>query len=156
MNLLQDIIRAVRNIRSKFSIQEKQPLKIVVSVPDDSVTDTLRAHQRILHDFGYIEEIELGIGLLKPPLSATDVIGKVQVFVPLAGVMDIDAERDRLIKRIEKAETRLNALLTKLANRDFLERAPADVVARGKERRDEIEDQITKLRTSLAELEENA
>ena len=156
MNLLQDIIRALRNIRSKFSIQEKQPLKIVVSVPDDSVTGTLRAHQRILHDFGYIEEIQSGIGLPKPPRSATDVIGKLQVFVPLAGVMDIDAERDRLIKRIEKEETRLNALLTQLANRDFLERAPAKVVARGKERRDEIEDQITKLRTSLAELEENA
>ena len=156
MALLQDIIRAVRDIRSKFSIQEKQPLKIAVAVPSEQAADTLRAHERILRDFGYIEQAEFGVGLEKPPLSATDVIGQVQVFVPLAGVMDIEAERDRLLKRIEKEDARLNSLLRKLANRNFLERAPREVVAGEKARRGEIEEQIQKLRKSLAELEENA
>ena len=80
------------------------------------------------------------------------VLKALEVFVPLAGLLDIDEERKRLMNRIENEETRLNGVLKKLANRNFVERAPKEVVARERERRAEIEEQIAKLRASLEDL----
>ena len=152
LGLLRDIIRCVRNIRSKLNIPERKPLPVVISVPDEACGETLRAHERILLDLGCVESAAIGVGLDKPEQSATDVIGPIQVFVPLAGVLDVAEERNRLLKRIEKEEARFNGLLKKLSNENFLRRAPADVVAHEKERRAEIEAQIEKLRQGLAEL----
>ena len=151
--LLQDIIRAVRNIRSKLGVAERKPLEVVASVPDERAAERLRRHERILKQLGCLERIEIGVGLQKPAGSATDVVGQVQVFVPLKGVMDIDEERDRLQKKIEQKENYVAGLLRKLSEPKFLERAPAQVVAREKARCAEIEEEIAKLRASLAELE---
>ena len=151
--LLQDIIRAVRNIRSKLGVAERKPLEVVTSVPDERAAERLRRHERILKQLGYIERIEIGVGLEKPAGSATDVVGQIQVFVPLKGVLDIDEERDRLQKKIEQKENYVAGLLRKLSEPNFLERAPAQVVAREKARCKEIEEEVAKLRASLAELE---
>ena len=123
--LLQDIIRAVRNIRSKLGVAERKPLEVVASVPDERAAERLRRHERILKQLGYIERIEIGVGLEKPAGSATDVVGQIQVFVPLKGVLDIDGERDRLQKKIEKKENYVAGLLRKLSEPNFLDRAPA-------------------------------
>jgi valyl-tRNA synthetase len=153
MRLLQDMIRAVRNIRSKLGVQERKPVKAVVSVADQKLADLLRQHERVFCQLAYVEEATFGVQLPQPPKSATDVIGEVQVFVPLAGLLDINAERERLLKRIENVEGRLNGLLAKLENRNFVERAPAEVVARERERQGELEKELAMLRQSLLELD---
>ena len=151
--LLQDIIRAVRNIRSKLGVAERKPLEVVASVPDERAAERLRRHERILKQLGYLERIEIGVALEKPAGSATDVVGQIQVFVPLKGVLDIDEERDRLQKKIEQKENYVAGLLRKLSEPNFLERAPAPVVARERTRCRELEEEVAKLRASLAELE---
>jgi len=156
LRLLQDIIRAVRNIRSRYTIHERRPLQVVVSTPDHNLAGRIREHLRILHDFGFINRADIGPDRPKPQGAATDVVGQVQVFVPLAGVLDVAAERARLAERIRKEEERLEAVRRKLANPDFLSRAPAQVVQRERERSEEIQEQIAKLRASLAEIEEGA
>ncbi len=150
--LLQDIIRAVRNIRSKLGVAERKPLEVVTSVPDERMAERLRRHARILKQLGYLERIEIGVGLEKPAGSATDVVGQIQVFVPLKGVLDMDEERDRLQKKIEQKENYVAGLLRKLSEPNFLQRAPAQVVAREKIRCKELEEEVVKLRASLAEL----
>jgi valyl-tRNA synthetase len=153
MRLLQDMIRGVRNIRSKLGVQERKPVKAVVSVGDEAQAELLLRHERIFRHLAYVEEVTFGVKLAQPPKSATDVIGDVQVFVPLAGLLDIDAERERLLKRIDNVEGRLKGLLAKLDNKNFIERAPAEVVARERERQGELESEIAMLRRSLVELD---
>jgi valyl-tRNA synthetase len=150
--LLQDIIRAVRNIRSKLGVAERKPLEVVTSVPDERAAERLRRHERILKQLGYLERIQIGVGLEKPAGSATDVVGQIQVFVPLKGVLDIEEERDRLQKKIEQKENYVAGLLRKLSEPNFLQRAPAEVVAREKARCKELEEEVAKLRASLEEL----
>jgi valyl-tRNA synthetase len=151
--LLQDIIRAVRNIRSKLGVPERKPLEVVASVPDKRMAERLRRHERILEQLGYMERVEIGVALEKPAGSATDVVGGIQVFVPLKGVLDIDQERGRLQKKIEQKEDYAAGLLHKLSEPNFLERAPAEIVARERARCRELEEEIAKLRASLKELE---
>ena len=73
--------------------------------------------------------------------------------MPLKGVLDIDEERDRLQKKIEQKEDYVAGLLRKLSEPKFLERAPAQVVAKEKARCAEIEEEVAKLRASLDELD---
>jgi valyl-tRNA synthetase len=75
------------------------------------------------------------------------------VYVPLVGLLDKEVERDRLQKKIEQKENYVTGLLRKLSEPKFLERAPAQVVAKEKARCAEIEEEIAKLRASLEELE---
>jgi valyl-tRNA synthetase len=75
------------------------------------------------------------------------------VFVPLAGVVDVAAERNRLVKEIEKAEKEIAFLEGKLARADFVERAPAEVVGRERGRLMEQRRIREKLSSSLAALE---
>jgi valyl-tRNA synthetase len=151
--MLQNIITSVRNIRSKLSMPERKPLDVVISTPDEDLAERLRRHERILKQVGYMEHLQIGVGLEKPAGSATDVVGRIEVFVPLKGVLDIEGERDRLQKKVEKIDAYLEGLLRKLADRNFLAHAPAEVVAREKARCRGLEEEAEKLRASLAELE---
>jgi valyl-tRNA synthetase len=156
-SVLQNIISSLRNMRSNLAIPERKPLEVLISVPKDpkdtGFVEKLRRHERILKQLGHMERIEIGVALEKPAGSATDVVGQVQVFVPLKGVLDIDEERDRLQKKIEQKETYVAGLLRKLSEPNFLQRAPAEIVARERTRCTELEEEVAKLRASLKELE---
>jgi valyl-tRNA synthetase len=85
-----------------------------------------------------LETIDAGVGLKKPPTSAAAVVGDMTIFVPLGDVIDLDAERARLSKEAEKVEKMVRTSERKLANRDFLTRAPEEVVERERARRDDL------------------
>jgi valyl-tRNA synthetase len=89
----------------------------------------------------------------RPPQSAHAVADGSDVFVHLEGVVDPAAERARLQKEIEKARKETAFLEGKLGRPDFVERAPADVVARDRERLAEQQQILTKLAASLAALQ---
>ena len=153
VELIQNIIRSVRNIRSKLGVGERTPLDAVISVPQAAVADTLLAYEYIMHDIGNINNATIGVALDKPAKSATDVIGNVQVFVPLEGVTNLDDERNRLEKRITEIQNGLDIINHKLANHNFVKRAPEAVVAREQERQADLNAQIAKLKLSLGEFE---
>ena len=152
MSLLQDLIRGVRNIRNKFGLPDRHPLTTVVSVPDEKTKNELEPNRDFLVGMGFLEGLEIGVNRDKPERSATEVIGNLQMFVPLADVIDLDAERERLEKRISKAEEQLAAVRRKLENESFVEKAPAEIVQRERDREAEILDQIEKWQQNLADL----
>ena len=78
--------------------------------------------------------------------------GRLQAFVPLAGLVDVDAERPRLEKAIAEAESNLGRSQAKLGNANFVDRAPADVVDKERRKAAEFEAKLEKLRSQLLEL----
>ena len=93
MVILQDVIRAVRNIRSKMNIKEKQKLDAVISISGDGEFD-LKEHSELLKRMANLERLEIGKNLKKPDNSACEVIGQIQAFVPLEGIIDTVAEKN--------------------------------------------------------------
>jgi len=153
MALLQSIVRGVRNIRSKMNIQERLELTAVVSAPDEAVAAKLAEHADFVKQMAILSELEIGVGLEKPPSSAVEVVEGIQVFVPLEGVIDADAERARLQSRIEKAEAQLAAVDKKLGNENFVTKAPAEIVQRERDRRAELTAHVETLKKNLAGLD---
>ena len=150
--ILQDIIRSVRNIRAKMTIPERKPLDITVSLPDASARQKIAGHEELLKRLGFMGSLAAGINLPKPESSAADVVGAIQVFVPLKGLIDVDVERQKAQKQLDGAEKQLAGIRARLAKPDFVEKAPKDVVDRERAREQELAQQIDNLKAHLAEL----
>ncbi|MBI4555602.1 MAG: valine--tRNA ligase [Planctomycetes bacterium] len=152
MELLQGVIKAVRNVRRNFNITDRQPLKALISAPDTLQADSLKAHNSFLRQRAFLEELEIGINLVRPANSASAVVGPFQLFIPLTGIINLDTERLRHDKQIQQLEEYLSKVQKKLSNKDFLAKAPPQVAEKEREREKELSEQINKLKLILTEL----
>ncbi|MBM4085175.1 MAG: class I tRNA ligase family protein, partial [Planctomycetes bacterium] len=152
MDLLQGLIRGVRDIRNKMNVQDKQPVRALVSAADAKQERAIQRHSAFLIHLANLQLLEVGVGLPKPPASATAVVGQAQVFVPLEGLIDLSAERKRLEKKIEDTQRLLTGVQAKLSNANFVQKAPQAIVAKEQARAAELADQLAKLRSSFQDL----
>ena len=153
MALLQDLVRGVRNIRAKMNVPDRKPLRAVVSLENEDAAERLRVSDRMLRDLANIEDVEIGVALEKPEGSAVEVVGQTQLFVPLRDLIDLDEERKRLTREIDKAAQYRDAVARKLDNPNFAARAPAEVVQRERERLAEAAARLATLESNLKDLE---
>ncbi|NOZ23311.1 MAG: valine--tRNA ligase [Planctomycetes bacterium] len=153
MDLLQSIVRGVRNIRSKMNVQDKAEVEAVVSAPDEATAKRLSDDAEFVCRMANLSDMEIGVDLAKPESSAVEVVGQIQVFVPLEGLIDFEAEKTRLHSRIEKVEKQLAIVNGKLSNENFVSKAPADIVQRERDRLAELEAQLDTLKKNYADLE---
>ena len=161
--LMQRLIQEVRNIRSQYNVKPSQGVAVVISLAPggsdgesrggSTLGDQLREHEAYFRKLAGINSLTVGEGLSAPPASASAVVGDVQVFVPLAGMIDLDVERARLAKEIKQKEAFVLSLRKKLRNSQFVDRAPADVVARERVKEQTASDELERLRAGLEELD---
>ncbi|MFK4763901.1 valine--tRNA ligase [Desulfobaculum sp. SPO524] len=128
MQLLQDIIVSVRNIRGELNIKPSLPLTLLVRTKDEDTREFLDAHQDLIASLARLGEMHFGADVTAPKASATNVVAGHEVFVPLSGAVDFDDELARLEKEIAKAEKTLSIVEKKLSNAGFVNNAPQDVV----------------------------
>jgi valyl-tRNA synthetase len=152
MRLAQEVIRAIRNVRSKFNLSPKKELAAQVSAREESVGERLRHREELIARLAGVEDLTIGVQLEKPSQTASEVMEAMTVYVPLSGLMDVETERKRLGKELKKKQDFLRKSATKLKNEEFLAKAKPEVVARERERREELELQIEKLETLLESL----
>ena len=89
----------------------------------------------------------------KPPKSATAVIKGLELFVPLAGLIDINKEIERLEKQIEDMNGRLKSVNNKLQNKNFIDRAPKNVINHERNKQKNYETDLAKLQNNLQSLQ---
>ncbi len=151
---IQEITSAIRNIRKRYGLADRAPrLKAILSVDHQQRREPLAANQHLIADQAALSDITISVGLEKPPHAATAVLTGIEVYVPLEGVIDFDAERGRLRDRLEKARGFLAGSEKKLANENFVTKAPDEVVERERQRNAELREEIQRLEANLAELE---
>lgn len=131
---LREIITAIRAIRSQHQVPPGKRVVALLRTSDKVLQKTLGKHGVYIRDLAKLSRLELRLSPLTGKGLAVSVIGEIEVGVPLEGVIDLDAERARLSKEIEKARVVIVSLESKLSNEDFVARAPQDVVEQDKER----------------------
>jgi len=153
MECLMEITREVRNVRSSYNISPGQRVPLLVKT-GSSDQDTMLAECRdYLVSLARLSGFEFGQHLAKPPLAATVVVQGLEMHVPLADVIDLHAERQRLQKELAKTEAALGRIAKKLGNEEFLGKAPAEVVSRERATQAELADVRAKLTASLAHID---
>ncbi len=149
--LMQQMISGIRNIKAKMGIPPGKTVQVVVSIAnnDENLLATLQAQNAYFRQLAKVENLTSGLGLAKPPASAAVVVEGHQVFVPLADLIDLEAERARLSKEIAQKEGFLKSVRGKLGNAGFVDRAPADVVERERQKERDASLELDKLRENL-------
>ncbi|MFA5793654.1 MAG: valine--tRNA ligase [Candidatus Brocadiia bacterium] len=149
---LMSIVRGVRDIRNKMDIDKRKPLKLVISANSDGMLKDIRQFESLIKHLGAIEQVEWGINAAKPQLSATEVVGDIQIFIPLEGIIDIAAEKKRIEGKLKKLTELLAASKNKLADDNFRKRAPEVIVEREEALCKELSDQSARLSDALKDL----
>ena len=147
-----DDVSAIRTVRSESRIPPSAIVNVVIRPASESIAIATDSGSAIIGSLSRAEITVIRSGQL-PPQSAIVATASGDVAVRLAGVVDFAAEKQRLQKDIEKARKEIAFLEGKLGRPDFVERAPADVVARDRERLAEQGQLLTKLTASLAALQ---
>lgn len=155
MTLLQDMIRAIRNIRSNMNIPNKQKLKALVSVNNKRLKETLENHQRFLVQMANLDNLEIGTDLEKPESSASEVVNNIQIFVPLEGLIDKEVEKKKQQEHLNKTESHLDIVRKKLFNESFVKNAPEKIVNAERDREAELLGQIIKIKSILQDLDKD-
>jgi valyl-tRNA synthetase len=146
---LKDVILGIRNIRGEANIKPGQPVSILFQGGNEGDRKLATVTEDLFKRLGKVEEITwLGADAQVPP-NALALVGNLKVMVPLAGLIDLDAEKARLGKEIAKKETELSRLEGKLRNPNFVEKAPAEVVAKESQKREEAAAALAMLQDQL-------
>ncbi|MBF0431019.1 MAG: valine--tRNA ligase [Fibrobacteria bacterium] len=146
----QDIVESIRSIRGAYAIPRSQKLKAITRLDSDAgLTD---AQLEIITNLENLESFEVSVGGEKPAKSAAAVIPGGHVYVPLEGILDFDAEKAKLEKELAKTKNFLMGLTKKLGNEKFVNNAPADVIAKEKEKLATQKEKAEKLEAAIADL----
>ncbi|MEJ6952209.1 valine--tRNA ligase [Natronospora cellulosivora (SeqCode)] len=152
MNLSMDIIKAIRNIRNEMKVNPGKRIKAILNVPSDKKSIVDEAYDYI-KDLGRIKELTIAEDLAdKPDKSSTAITSGVEVILPLEGMVDLDKEIERLEKELGNVFGEINRAKGKLSNEGFVNKAPAELVDREKEKLEEYQEKRDMLQERLAEL----
>ena len=150
--VVQNVIGAIRNIRSEMDIPPGKRADVYIRALDDKVTKILGEQEAQVKMLGRVNNLVVGTGTKRPPLSASSVIPQGEIYIPLTELIDLDSERARLQKELGSQTKYLERVKKKLSNSDFLERAPAEVIDAEKEKQKQAEDSIERLNRNLESL----
>jgi valyl-tRNA synthetase len=99
-----------------------------------------------------VEELKAGESITKPKASASAVVKSSEIYIPLEGLIDLDVERQRLQKEIDRLEGSLIGIDKKLSNEKFVSGAPADVVEKERTKQRDWQENLRKLKEILENL----
>jgi len=153
MNIIIGAIGAIRNIKASLNIPPSKTIDLYVRGPKLETT-IIEKNINLLNRLAKIDHIETGINIKKPNQSAAAIMKNIELFVPLKGLIDLNEEVARLEKQIEDMNGRLNAINRKLDNRNFIDRAPEEVVKHEKNKKADYESQLKKIEDNLKSLKD--
>ena len=149
---LKAFVVGVRQIRGELDISPGK--KLLVQVAESSAADRKRLdrHGPYVKSLARLASIERIDADETVSAAAVALVGQMRLVVPLAGLIDLDAELKRLMKQREQVAASLSQCRTKLANSQFLSNAPEEIVAKERHRADELTQKLEQLDTQLERL----
>ncbi|HYE75774.1 MAG TPA: valine--tRNA ligase, partial [Blastocatellia bacterium] len=152
MDLVIGLITKLRSIRATFNIPPSAPLRAQIAVPDESSRAVISAMADQIKLLARLEKLETVSEVTLTHGAARDVIGGIEIAVPLEGLIDFEKEKTRLQGTLAKLSKELEGIEKRLGNQDFVKRAAPEVVAETQSRANELRDQIAKLKVAVENL----
>jgi valyl-tRNA synthetase len=151
---LQELVRAVREVRNRYMLDPRAGLEVFVRCAED-VTADFRVLTAFVTMLAGVSRLECGPTVLKPPQAATHVDPEFEVYVSLRGLINVEAEVQRLQKQLAEKRKHLQTTQAKLASKNFVDKAPTDVVQQQRDLLADLENQIQVLQGNLRDLHED-
>ena len=153
MDLAIGIITAIRNIRAEVNIPPQKSCKAIVAAGSAKSRTAIDKSLDYIKNLGRLESLEVTEKLKRPTASSVAVFGDCEICVPLEGLVDIEAEKKKMMSKAGELEKYVKSVESKLNNKNFAERAPKDIIDKEKEKLSEAKVSLGKLRENLKRLE---
>src|SRR5699024_5708831 len=127
MEKVMSIIKSVRNIRAEVDTPMSRKVTMIIQTQNDAVTEELENNRLYLERFCNTDTLTVGSTIDTPEEAMSAVITGAELFLPLAGLIDVEKEIARLEKELEKWEKEVNLVQKKLSNEGFVAKAPEKV-----------------------------
>ena len=129
MQTIMETIKTIRNLRAEVGVQPKKQSEVILSVKDSALVEIIKSNEIYLSKLAAAEPVKyLSAGESKPEHALSGVVEGVEVFLPLAGLIDVEKEVARLQKELDKLQNGIKSTQAKLNNEKFISKAPAEVV----------------------------
>ena len=149
MAFVQNVIETIRTIRSEMGIAPSKDISLLMRLTDEQSRASIRRYEGYLQRLARVTSLGFIDDTTRPKLSASAVVDGKELFVPLEGLIDLEIERARLQKEIDRLAGMLEGVQRKLANESFVAKAPPEVVEREREKLDAFGHAMEKLEKSL-------
>ncbi len=149
MELITGVITGIRNIRGEMNLSPSMALEVTVQSEAESTREIINRYQELVIHLARLKSLSVELPGQRPKTAATAVVEDVTLFASLEGVIDFDKELQRLTKEITKLDQELAGVSKKLGNENFLNKAPADIVEKVKEKHMGLEEKKQKLKANL-------
>ncbi|MGM0165728.1 valine-tRNA ligase [Enterococcus sp. AZ135] len=154
MEVLKELIRSVRNIRAEVNTPLSKPITLLIKTSDSKVDEFLIENTSYIERFCNPEELVIASDIVAPDLAMSAVLTGAEIYLPLAGLINIEEEIKRLEKELAKWSGEVKRVQGKLANERFVANAPENVVAEERakekdylEKQAAVQERIENLRT---------
>ena len=144
---LKEIISAIRNIRGEANVSPSKKIEVIFKTADENARNILQNNAKILDKLANVEKYEFNVEI--PKLVGFRLIDTTEIFVPLAELIDLDKEIEKLEKSIEKTQVELDKVLKKLSNENFVAKAKPEAVEKERRIKEELENKIAKFKESM-------
>jgi valyl-tRNA synthetase len=152
MERVMAVISGIRNIRGEMEVPPSKQIAVILSC-DSEVSQRLMKHnESAIISLARISDLAIGHNMEKPEDASIQVAGDVQIFVPLKGLVDVEAEEQRLLKEIGKIDKEIEMFSKKLESPAFVDRAPAEIVAKERLKLGDVQGKKCVLEESLGKI----
>ena len=145
---LKEVISAIRNIRGEANVSPSKKIEVIFKTADENAKNILQNNAKILDKLANIEKYEFNVAI--PKLVGFRLVETTEIYVPLADLIDLDKEIEKLEKSIAKIQKDLDKTLKKLSNESFVKKANPEAVKKERRIKEELENKIAKLTESMS------
>ncbi len=154
VGLIISEIQAIRNVRSAWQINPKDLVTVAVKTARDREMKILQEYSTHIVQMARISSLQIGKHITRPKESAVANVGRVETYVVLSGLVDIAMERQRIELALADVEKMIKSLEGRLANQDFVSKAPKEIVDKERKKSEELENRRKRLEENLKTLGE--
>ncbi len=152
MALVMEVISGIRNIRGEMEVPPSKSIAAILDCKSAASLNLLKKNEVYILSLARLSDLAIGQGGERPEDAALQVAGDVEIVVPLKGLVNVEEEEKRLLKEIGKIVKDIEFLGKKLENPSFVERAPAEVVEKEREKLAEFANKKELLEASLEKI----
>jgi valyl-tRNA synthetase len=134
MERVMAVISGIRNIRGEMEVPPSKQIAVILSCDSAESLRLMKHNENYIISLARVSDLAIGQGIDQPDDASIQVAGDIQIFVPLKGLVDVAAEEERLLKEIGKIEKEIEMFSRKLESPAFVDRAPAEVVTKERQK----------------------
>ncbi|HEY5522664.1 MAG TPA: valine--tRNA ligase, partial [Desulfuromonadaceae bacterium] len=149
MERIMAVIGCIRNIRGEMEVPPSKQISVILSCSSEASQRLMKHNESAIISLARVSDLAIGVAIEKPEDASIQVAGDVQIYVPLKGLVDVAAEEERLLKEIGKIEKEIEMFSKKLESPAFVDRAPAEIVTKERQKLADVNGKKLVLEESL-------